>query len=585
MAKAKLKQPSASRIDDIPSSAPKDNARLTMIRKHVDGRMGGLITDRYSWWAHWQEIANYLIPRRYKWLITPNQATRGSPLNQRIIDSTGSIALRICAAGMLSGMTSPNQPWFKQSIDDDDLMERPEVKEWLDEVTKRMRTVLAGSNFYTAMHTLNGDLAAFGTGVMLVREDYDDVVRFYNSCAGEYFLANSARMQVDTLYRMFVMTTRQVYDEFGAANVGVDIRVAVEQTKGAALTREVIVAHAVEPNPEYQEGAPGPKGAKFREIYWQWGSSDHLIMRMRPFFESPIVAPRWDIVANDAYGRGPGMDALGDLKQLQVEQKRKAQAIDKMVNPPLLADVRLKNEPASMIPGGVTYADLSNSNVGFKPVYEVKPEIEEMMEDIKECQNRINEVFFRDLFMMLEQMEGVQPRNQMEIMERKSEKVIQLGPVVERFENEAHQPVLDRVFNIMLRAGLLPPVPESLKGRHIKTEYLSTFAQTQRAALTTSVEQFAGFVGRVASANPNVLDDVDWDQLIDDYADLMGISPKIIVPIAKVLKMRTARAQQAQQEQQAQQSMAAVQGAQTLSQTNVGGGRNALETMLGGSMQ
>jgi len=557
---------------------PADTAKL---REHCEQRLGGLLVDRYSWWTHWQEIATYLIPRRYKWLITPNQATRGSPINQRIIDSTASIALRICAAGMLEGLTSPNSPWFKQTIEDEDLKELPEVKEWLDEVTNRMRTVLSDSNFYNSAHVLNGDLAAFGTGVMICYEDYKDVVRFYNSCAGEYFLANSARMEIDTLYRMFVMTTKQVYDKFGAENCSSDVKMAVQQG-GSGMSREIIVGHGIEPNPDYIKGAKGMKGMEFREVYWEWGKSQSQVLRIRGFYESPIVAPRWDVNGNDAYGRGPGMDALGDIKQLQVEQKRKAQGIDKMVNPPMLADIRLKNEPASMIPGGVTYADMMSGNVGMKPIYEVQPRLGEMMEDIKEVQERINQVFFRDLFQMLEQMDGVQPRNQMEIMERKSEKIIQLGPMVTRFLGECHQPVLDRVFNIMLRGGLFPPVPNSLAGKEIKTEYTSVFAQMQRAALTTSVEQFAGFVGRVAAANPAVMDNVDWDELIDQYAEMTGISPKIIVPIAKVMQMRQQRAQQQQQQADMQNSMAAAQGAQTLSQTNVGGGRNALEMMLGG---
>src|ERR1039458_6573785 len=103
-----------------------------------------------------------------------------------------------------------------------------------------------------------------------------------------------------------------------------------------------------------------------------------------------------------------------------------------MVNPPMMADVQLKNEPASLLPGGVTYMQMTANTVGFKPVYEVKPDLSQFAESKKEVQGRLNTTFFRDLWMMLEQMEGVQPRNQLEIMERKGEKLIQLGPVLDR---------------------------------------------------------------------------------------------------------------------------------------------------------
>jgi hypothetical protein len=341
-------------------SVPATNAALQEFRQHLDARMGGLLVDRYSWWTHWREIADYLIPRRYKWLITPNQANRGSPINQRIIDNTGTIALRVMTAGMMSGMTNPTSIWFRLTLDDTDLAEYHSVKEWLDEVGKRMRTVFAESNFYTSLGTLYEDLGAFGTGVMIMYEDYEDVLRCYNSCAGEYFLANSDRMAIDTMYRMFVMTTSQTGKRFGEANCSPAIVQALKQ-KGAALSREVILGHAVEPNDSLTESMPGLRGKPFREAYWEYGSARDKILRVRGFHENPLIAPRWSIFGNDAYGRGPGMDALGDIKQLQVQQKRKAQAIDKMVNPPLLADVSLKNEPASVIPGGVTYVQMTGN--------------------------------------------------------------------------------------------------------------------------------------------------------------------------------------------------------------------------------
>lgn len=553
---------------------------LNDFRRHLEGRLGGLSIDRYSWWTHWREIADYLIPRRYKWLITPNQASRGSPMNQRIIDNTGTIALRILTAGMMSGMTNPTTIWFKYTVEDPDLAEKYAVKAWLEEVSKRMRTVLAESNFYTSLGTLYEDLGSFGTGVMIIYEDFNDVIRCYNSCAGEYYLANNDRIEIDTMYRMFVQTAPQVAKKFGLEYCSPGIQEAM-RTKGAGMAREVIVAHGIEPNDEMTERMPGMKGKPYREAYWEWGSQRSLLLRLRGFHENPVVACRWSVFGNDAYGRGPGMDGLGDIKQLQVMSKREAQAIDKMVNPPMMADVQLKNEPASLIPGGVTYMQMTANTVGFKPVYEVKPDLSQFAESKKEVQGRINTTFFRDLWMMLEQMEGVQPRNQLEIMERKGEKMIQLGPVLERFENEGLDKALDRVFNIMTRARLFPPPPPELRGKFIKTEYVSMLALAQKAAMTTGLEQFAAFVGRLLGAVPDVGDNVDWDEMTQQYADQTGVSVKVMRPFAEVLKMRSARAKQQQQQQAMQESMAAVQGAQTLSQTNVGGGKNALQAMTG----
>lgn len=557
----------------------KSSDAMMRLRQHVDNRLIGLRVDRFSWWIHWRELADYILPRRYKWLITPNQATRGSPINQRIIDSTGTLAMRTCASGMMSGMTSPGRPWFRMTLENKDLAEDPEVKTWLEQVRERMMTVFAESNFYQGMAVMYQDLAVFGTGPMLVYEDHRTVIRCYNPCAGEYYVSNSERLQIEVFYREFVLTTDQVAREFGLENCSPTVTEAI-RTAGAMLTREIRIGHAIEPNDEFVPDAPGMAGMPYREIYWELGSGQNYTLRIKGYHEFPCVCPRWDIVGNDAYGRSPGMDALGDIKQLQSEQKRKGQAIDKHVNPPLVADVALKNEPASLLPGGVTYVPSTAGAVGFKPVYQVQPDMQGMLLDIKEVQERIRTTFFSDLFLMISQIDTV--RSATEIDARKEEKLIQLGPVIERFQNEALDPIIDRTFSIMLRNKKLPPLPQALmRGAKIKVEYVSMLAEAQKAVFTAAIERLFQFAGNMAGAIPTILDNLDGDVAIEKYADYLGVTPEVIVSLKKVAALRQTRAQQQQQAQLMQQTMAGAQGAKVLSEAQVGGGANALQKMLG----
>ena len=566
----------ATTLDAAPKSG--EGSAYYKLRQHLDSRLIGMRVERYSWWTHWRELADYLLPRRYKWLVTPNQAARGSPLNQRIIDSTPTLALRVLASGMMSGITSPGRPWFRLTLEDTDLADNPDVKLWLEEVYKRMARVFAESNFYNAVAIMYGDLGCFGTAVMIIDEDFDDVIRCYTAAAGEYYLANGKRMDAEVLFREFVMTVKQVADKFGLENCSPSIQQAIS-TGGGSLTREIIVGHAIEPNPDYQEGKIGYKGMRYREIYWEIGQDQTRVLSIKGRAERPFMAPRWDIVSNDPYGRSPGMDALGDIKMLQVEQKRKAQAIDKHVNPPMVADVSMRNQPATLIPGGVTYITSTPNGVGFKPVYEVAPDISGLVEDIREVQERVKTTFFNDLFMMISQLDTV--RTATEIDARKEEKLIQLGPVLERFESEFLDPAIERTFAIMVRARIIPPAPPVLRGQHIKVEYISMLAEAQKAVATAGIERLAQFVGNLAAAVPDALDNVDWDEMIDEYADKLGVSPKIIRSLRKIMEIRKQKAAQQQAMQQAQSSMAAVQGAQVLSNTDVGGGQNALQKMLG----
>src|SRR6266699_1255849 len=103
------------------------------LRAFQQGRLLGMRTNRYSWWTHCRELADFILPRRYKWLITPNQMNRGSPINQHILYSTGTLAARNLAAGMFSATCSPTRPWIKLKIGHIDSTQTSPTSLWLAE--------------------------------------------------------------------------------------------------------------------------------------------------------------------------------------------------------------------------------------------------------------------------------------------------------------------------------------------------------------------------------------------------------------------------------------------------------------------
>ena len=482
-----------------------------------------------------------------------------------------------------------------------------EVKLWLDEVTLRMQRVMAGSNYYTAKAVQYHDLVVFGTAPMIIYDDNDAVIRCFNPCAGEYYVAEGAAFDVDTLYRKLTMTVGQLVEEFGLEQCSETVRSLWRtSSSGAGRDQEIVVCHAIEPNPAYVEKAHDRSFEdalrptfRYREIYWEQGARQDSCLAMRGYHDQPFSCPRWDVTGNDAYGRSPAMDALGDIKQLQVETKRKAQAIDKYVNPPMLADVGMKNEPASLLPGAVTYVPQINNGVGFRPVFQVAPPIGELREDIREVQSRIMKVFFNDLFMMMAQLDMQAPNTQRtatEINARREEQLIQLGPVLERNENEGLGPDIARIFRIMDDRGMLSPAPPAIAAvGAIKIEYVSMLAEAQRSAATNAIEQLWRFAGGMAAMAPDILDNLNADKSLAEYADFLRVSPKLLNSPDTVAQQRAQRSQaQAQAQQQAQQGQAMqammqggqqlAQGAHTLSKTDIGDGQNALQAVLQSAM-
>jgi len=532
-------------------------------RKSLDRRLGELTTERSSFIRHWQDLSDYILPRQARFTVTDRN--RGDRKNTKIIDNTATLAVRTLSSGMMSGITSPARPWFSLRTPDPALNEYTPVKMWLDLVKSRMQEVFLRSNLYTTLPITYGDLGVFGTNAFAVLEDDEDVIRCYPFPIGSYALGTSYRGNTDSIYREYQMTVRQLVGQFGLANCSQAVRNAWDRGNGETW---IDVVHAVEPNPEYNERKAESRYKRFRSVYYERGAEGDNMLREAGFDDFPVMASRWSLTGEDIYGHSPGMDALGDIKALQLEQKRKAQAIDKMVNPPMVAPSSLRNQRASLLPGDVTYVDVQSGQAGFSPAYEINPRINELMLDIQENQGRIRRAFFEDLFLMIanDQRSNITAR---EIQERHEEKLLMLGPVLERLNDELLDPLIDRTFNIMMRMNLLPPAPKELQGMDLSVEYTSVMAQAMKLTGITGIERFVAFAGQVAQAKPEVLDKIDFDQTLDEYAAMVGTPPSMVRDDDAVAAMRK---QRAEQEQAMQQAAIAQQGAQTakaLSETQV----------------
>src|SRR5215472_438654 len=193
-------------------------------RQKSESRLMGLRTNRYSWWVHWRELADYYLPRRYKWLITPNQMARGSPINQRMIDSSPMLAAYPCASGMMSGPANPTKTWFGLRLGQLDSTTTSPVSLWLAEIERILMLIFQESNFYTSIAVALLDLVIFGTCVMIIYEDFENVITCFNPCLGEFYLENDFRMRANTLMREFTLTVSQCVEQFGKENCSVAVQ-------------------------------------------------------------------------------------------------------------------------------------------------------------------------------------------------------------------------------------------------------------------------------------------------------------------------------------------------------------------------
>lgn len=534
--------------------------------KNYRTRLTALKSEFTSFRELYGDLADYHLAHRGRFLVT--DVNKGHKRNTKQINNTSRLALRTLSSGMMSGITSPARPWFRLSTGDANLDDEAAVKDWLFSVQNIMYRVFSVSNTYNSLHTIYQDIGCFGISAMGVYEDFENVIRCEPYTVGSYFLANNGYNQVDTFYQEYDKTVGQLIKEFGEENCSDSV---VNMWKNGGSERWVTVTHVVEPNDNRDGSSPAARDKKFRSIYFEnsAGSGRELkdkYLKRSGFDEFPIMTPRWDVTGDDVYATDcPGMIALGDTKALQLIERRKYQAVDKVVNPPMQGPTGLRQKlPNGMPgPGDILWLDGDGSTGGLRSIYEqFRPDLNAIGSIGQEAEQRIKTAFFEDLFLMLSNTDRREITAR-EVAEKHEEKLLMLGPVLERLHNELLDPLINRTFNILQRNGVLPLAPESLQNREITVEYVSVLAQAQRMVATGGVERLVGFIGQVATAWPEARHKLNALQAVDDYANAIGVNPAIIRSDDEAQEINAAE----QQAQQMATMMMAAQQAADIAQT------------------
>lgn len=557
-------------------------------RTQFERLRGQLLIERSTFISHWEQLSRFILPRRSRFFTTDRD--RGNRRNNSIIDSTAGLAARTLRSGMMAGFTSPSRPWFRLATYDPDLDKFEPVKEWLYLVTDIMSNMFMRSNLYTTLPTFYGDMGILATGAFLIEEDYDTVMRCYGPFpAGSYYLIANDKWMINGFMRDFQLTVRQIVEQF--AMDPNDKTIHWERVSG--LVRSLFLggtteawielSHCIIPNPDWDPQSPLSEKKKYLSVYWERGSQTgqnsselvdtNRILSQRGYDKFRVICGRWEVTGEDIYGTYcPGMEALGDTMGLQTMERRGMQALEKSINPPMVAPSALKNQKATVLPGDITYQDLREGQVGFQPAYQINPNFQQLELKQNEIRTRIKECFYYDLFRAISDLEKSNVTAE-EIRALKEEKLQDLGPMADRLNVEVLDPVIEHGFDLLMKQGLIPPPPQELRGRPIRPEYMSIMAAAQKAQSVAGIERFWDDVLKVREAEPNdpgVLDKINIDNMIEHLGNDLSVPPGVIRDDDDVANIRAGRQQQQEAAQKAQQMAAMASSAKDLASAKTG---------------
>ena len=511
---------------------------ITPKAKKVISNYESLNVQRSTWESHWQEIADYMLPRKAD--ITQKR-TKGDKRHDQIFDGTATHSLELLAASLHGMLTSTTSAWFALKFRNDIIDQDDTSREWLENCNKIMLQAFSRSNFQQEIFELYHDLIAFGTAGMLITTDDEDDLRFRTIHIAELFIAENQKGIVDTVIRRFHLKARALPGMFPNAEFPKDLQDMITEKPH----EDVPILHAVMPN-EMGGIYENNTNMAFTSCYVHKDTG--FMLRESGFKDFPYVVPRYLKASNEIYGRSPAMNALPDVKMLNTMSKVTIKAAQKQIDPPLMVPDDGFILPIRTVPGGLNFyrsgtrERIEPLNIGSNQPLGLQME--------EQRRKAIRENFFID------QLLSVQGSNMTatEVMQKSEEKMRILGPVLGRLQSELLQPLITRCFNILLKNNKFAPPPEVLQAEQIEIEYVSPIAKAQKSGDLSSIMRGIEVFGAVQQVAP-VFDYLDADGLVNHLKDVIGLPAKILKSRAEVEQIREERAAQQQQMAQMQQEM------------------------------
>lgn len=562
--------------------------KLQLDKKKYKSKVRQMEENRQDYLKRWKAIRDYQLPYIGCFDDTADTTDYARRRDTNIYHSVAWQANQSFAAGVMSGLTPPSRQWFRLIWSNDTMKNHPEAGELLDKRMNILQDVLLKSNFYNAIHSSYLELA-FGQAPLAIFQDADTGVHFVPFTVGTYMMENGPDGIVDTFCTKYEMTARQLADKFGADRLPSSIRAELEN--GGVKTKHKLW-WLVEPNQFHDRNKEvmDKYHMKYLSLYWlEEGEKDFL--DIGGFQEWPIPVARYLVTGNETYGKGPGWFAEGDSKGLQKLEKDDIIAVELGIKPPMAASATTAKQGINLTPGSYTVVE---RNEPVTPLFNVNVNLQHLQEKILDLQDRIKRAYSADLFMMLERLEDKSMTAQ-EVLQRKQEQLQQLGPVVQRLQFEFLRKIIERVYNILDRAGILPQPEDAelalaLSNEEVTIEYISPLAQAQKMAGMTNIEQAIAFTGQLAQFDQSVLDKIDFAKTIDSYFDMVGAPASIkrteeeyeAIQQQKAQAMAEAK-QQEQMAQAVQMAAPAAQAAKNITEA-ANDGNPALQEWLGGMM-
>lgn len=515
----------------------------------------------------------------------------GQQTGQEVYDDTAMLARNKLVDGMTGYLCSRNQPWFGLELpgklnyprtsqmrawNGQRIDSYPQVQKWLQDCGDVLYSAFNRSNFYDKNPEFISDGATCGTGYFLIEEDIKNArtvftVPHFREC----YIAENEFGMVDTNYRVYKMTLRQMVEKFGLEEMDkADNNFKKDYEKNMYAERDIM--HAIYPRADYYPGRIDARGKRWESVwvYRKGGkilgvdgkpntssstSNKVTLLHEGGYDSMPIISWRWRVNSDEVYGRGPAHDAFVSIATANQMGRTNLMTAQRAAEPPLVAysDMRGSIQRGA---NGITYLENNRGDIRLRMPQQLITGVQNLPFTV-EYQDRvkaiINEYFHTDVFMMMSQLANAGKSERMvqeQVQELQGEKAAILGTRVGNLQSEAFDPIINRMYEIEAAAGRIPMPPDILLSSihaKVEIEYLGPLAQAQtRLTTVRNIQSGLGLVTQIAQINPTSVDVVDYDQAAKEALQAVSFPASCIRDTKQVTAIRQQRQQMSQQERQ-----------------------------------
>lgn len=531
------------------------------------------------------EAGSWVLPHRIKWLQNDQEGERN---NRHIADPYHLLAMRSCVAGFLEGNTSASRPWIRYVHRDETVNRDPINRAYLDKLARLIHAALARSNFYDSAGQFYYDYIGLNTGGTWIDELSDGRLFFHNMMPGSFYAMNDPYGVANICVREYSLTVKALVERFGKRRSGgwewgnfskrvrkmyedgdysrrIDVCTIAMPNEHldpsmpmVGLNRPWLTVSYESPNGKGDYAADGMNGEFENDIF-----DDERYLEIKAQKRKPFIVGRTQSSNNFPYGeKGPTTDVIGLIKSLQVKALGKDRALEQMVNPTLTGPASLRRNYITNAAGQYIPQDLVSMAGGNKlqRVFEINPAIAAVVQDVGDLRNIVDKFYFADFLLFLSMNQKTRTATEVDAIVREQQLVI--GPNLQALNFTYNDPITDYVADYVIDTDRdLGAAPPDLEGEALRTEYISVFAQAQRAADMPSIREYWRSMVEIGQINPQIFDKVNLDRLADIYEDRLFLPAGINRSESEVERIRSQKARQAQMQQMMTETLPAMAGA------------------------